>query len=151
MGNLTFSIKGASESPARFAGRARHFKILVDEPEGLGGTDQGANPVEFLLAAYAGCLNVVGHLIAKELGFTLHKIDIHVEGDINPDRLFGTSDAERAGFSGIKVSLTPHADTDAVTLKKWLEIVETRCPVNDNLANPTPVSIQLNKFVSQVN
>ncbi|WP_370696129.1 OsmC family protein [Brachybacterium muris] len=34
----------------------------------MGGDDAGANPVEFVLAALVGCLNVVIHTVAKEKG-----------------------------------------------------------------------------------
>jgi len=55
----------------------------------------------------------------------------------------GLSDRERAGFKEIRVKVTPHADADEKTLKEWLETVESRCPISDNIANPTPVSITL--------
>ena len=45
--------------------------LIVDEPEALNGTDEDANPVEYILAGFAGCVNVVGHLVAKELGFKI--------------------------------------------------------------------------------
>tara|TARA_B110000503_G_scaffold130105_1_gene203099 strand:- start:708 stop:1025 length:318 start_codon:yes stop_codon:yes gene_type:complete len=98
MSDLIFSVKGESNSPAQFIAKTRQFKLIIDEPEGLGGTDEGANPVEYILAGLAGCLNVVGHIVAKELGFTIDKLKIEVVGNINPDRLFGVSDNERAGF-----------------------------------------------------
>lgn len=35
--------------------RIRQFHLDVDEPEALGGKDQGPNPVEYVLAALASC------------------------------------------------------------------------------------------------
>ena len=89
MSELTFSVKGHSASEAKFIAKTIQFKLVVDEPEGLGGTDENANPVEYILAGLAGCVNVVGHLVAKELGFTIQKLHIEVSGNINPDKLFG--------------------------------------------------------------
>ncbi|MFO8001534.1 MAG: OsmC family peroxiredoxin, partial [Marinilabilia sp.] len=66
MPKVTFSISGKNENPTKFVAKARNFEIVVDEPRNLGGTDQGPNPVEYILAAYAGCLNVMGHIVAKE-------------------------------------------------------------------------------------
>ena len=40
-----------------------------------------------LLAALAGCLNVMGHIVAKEMGFTLRCLDIHLDGDLDPAEL----------------------------------------------------------------
>lgn len=132
-------------NPTKFVAKTRQFTLTIDEPEGLGGTDQGANPVEFLLAAYAGCLNVMGHIVASELGFKLNNIRIELEGDLNPAKVFGKQTNDRAGYKEIRVNIFPDADTNEANLAKWLEIIESRCPVNDNLINPTPVKISLKK------
>lgn len=145
MSDLNFSIKGISENPTKFVAEARNFQIVIDEPPTLGGTDHGANPVEYLLASYAGCLNVMGHLIAGELGFKLDKLEIEVNGNLNPDRLFGKSFTERAGFKNIKVSLKPYADVTSELLEKWIQEVENRCPINDNLLNKTPIELEVLK------
>lgn len=143
MSELKFSARARSESPAKTIVEARGFKIIIDEPDSLGGTDHGANPVEYVLGALAGCLNVVGHLIAKELDFTLRGLELELEGDLNPDKLFGSSSENRAGYSEVRVKITPDADASQETLTKWLSIVKDRCPVSDNLTNATPVSISL--------
>ena len=138
MSDLTFSVQGASASAAKFVGKTRQFRLIVDEPTDLGGTDEHANPVEYLLAGLAGCINVVGHLVAKELGFSIQKLHIEVTGNINPNKLFGVSDAERAGFKEIELKLVPETNASIETLAEWLRIVQERCPVKDNLANSTP-------------
>ncbi|MEO5649500.1 MAG: OsmC family protein [Ginsengibacter sp.] len=143
MSDLNFSIKGVSKNPTKFIAQARNFKLVIDEPPALGGTDHGANPVEYLLASYAGCLNVMGHLVAEELGFKLDKLEIEVTGDINPERLFGKSFEERAGFKKIQVTLKPYAKVTPEVLKNWTEAVENRCPINDNLRNLTPTEIEV--------
>ena len=145
MTDLIFSLSGQNVNPTKFVAKTRQFTLTIDEPEGLGGTDQGANPVEFLLAAYAGCLNVMGHIVAAELGFKLNNIRIELEGDLNPAKVFGNPTNDRAGYKEIRVNIFPDADTDEAILAKWLEIIESRCPVNDNLINPTPVKISLKK------
>ena len=37
---------------------ARNFKILLDEPEDLGGTNKGLNPVEAVLSALGACQTI---------------------------------------------------------------------------------------------
>ncbi len=145
MADLNFSIKGVSENTTKFVAEARSFKIVIDEPQTLGGTNHGANPVEYLLASYAGCLNVMGHLIADELGFKLDKLEIEVNGNLNPDRLFGKSFTERAGFKNIQVKLKPYTDVTPELLKSWIKIVKNRCPINDNLQNLTSIEIEVLK------
>ena len=143
MATLKFSIKAHSENPTKTVVEARNFKIVVDEPKNLGGTNDGPNPVEYVLAAFAGCLNVVGHLVAKEMGFSLKGMEINMEGDLDPAKFMGKETEERAGYKEIRVSLKPDSDADEETLQKWLTSVKARCPVSDNLANATPVKVVL--------
>ncbi len=142
---MRFRVKAHSESAAKTVVKAREFSIIVDEPADLGGTDTGPNPVEYMLAAFAGCLNVMAHLIASEMKFELRGVEIDLYGDLNPARLFGQSNQERAGYKQIDVRIKPDCDADDDTLKKWLEQIEDRCPVSDNIQNITPVKISLKK------
>lgn len=145
MADLNVKVKGTSETATRFAAEARQFSIVVDEPQELGGDDSGANPVEYLLAGYAGCINVVAHLTAKELGINLRKLNISVQGNIDPSRLFGKSYKERAGFKDISVEFSPETDSDPKLISKWIEEIKNRCPVNDNLSQPTPLSFNVSQ------
>lgn len=64
-----FKVSAKSENSTKTTVKARNFSIVIDEPPILGGKDEGANPVEYVLAALAGCLNVVGHVVAKKWTF----------------------------------------------------------------------------------
>jgi len=141
MADLKFKINAHSETPARTKVKARNFEIIVDEPQELGGSNQAANPVEYVLAAFSGCLNVMGHLVAKEMNFELKGLEIEIEGSLNPDKLFGKNDKDRAGYKEIKVVLKPDTNADQTTLNKWMQQVEERCPVSDNIQNMTPVKV----------
>lgn len=143
MADLKFRAKAHSENPTKTVVETRGFKIVIDEPESLGGTNAGANPVEYLLAALAGCINVVAHVVAKEMDFEIRDLQIELEGDLNPARFMGKSYAERAGYKEIRVNIKVDSDADAETLSKWLDAVEDRCPVSDTLSNGTPVKISL--------
>lgn len=143
MSDLKFRIKAESLNPTKTKIKARNFEFLIDEPEDLGGTNDAANPVEYLLGAYAGCLNVVGHLIAKEMGFTLENLKISISGTLNPAKLFGQSDDERAGYKSIEVKFTPTCDQSEEIMQQWMEEVCRRCPVSDNIKNITPIETKL--------
>lgn len=143
MAILKFGVNAKSENDTKTVAEARGFKMIIDEPEGLGGTNEGANPVEYVLGALAGCLNVVAHIVAKEMGFSLKGLEIALEGDLDPAKFAGKQTEERAGYQEIRVALKPDTDADAATLEKWLHVVEQRCPVSDNLSHATPLHIQL--------
>lgn len=141
---LKFSVNSISESPAKTKIKIRGFQLIVDEPKELGGTDEAPNPVEYILAGYAGCINVVAHIVAKELHIKLKDLQIDIEGDLDPNRLFGTSFTERAGYKSLTVNLKTQANFDEGTKIKWLKEIEYRCPVNDNLSNKTPIKFSIN-------
>ena len=143
MADLKFQIQGESQTPARFVAGARQFSIVIDEPPALGGDDLGANPVEYLLSSYAGCINVVAHLTAQELGIKLSGLKIQIEGNINPARLFGESYEDRAGFKQINVQFKPETDASQEEIENWIATIKNRCPINDNLAYPTPLTFNL--------
>ncbi len=98
MADMKFSVSARREGPALVRVQARNFSMYVDEPANLGGSDKGANPVEYLLGALAGCLNVVANLVANEMNIELRGMTIEAEGDLNPGRFSGKSMEERAGI-----------------------------------------------------
>ncbi len=142
---VKFKINAKSESPTRTVVKARDFSMIIDEPKHLGGKDTGANPVEFLLGALSGCLNVVGHMVAKEMGFDFLGMEIDIEGGMNPLKFMGKSSKERTGYQYIDVKIRPNTEMDEETLVKWAKAVEERCPVSDNIGNATPITINLSK------
>jgi len=143
MKSMSFKINARSETPTKTVVTARNFKMVIDEPQMLGGEDQGANPVEYLLGALSGCLNVVGHIVAKEMGFDFDGMEIDIEGSMNPAKFMGKSNKERTGFQQINVKINPNTSVDKETLRKWAEAVEERCPVSDNIKNATPIRIAI--------
>ena len=143
MEDLIFSISGNSVTPTRFEGKVRQFSIAVDEPENFGGKDSAPTPVEYILAGYAGCLNVVVNLIAKEMNIAIQHLEINITGNINPEKLLGISDKERAGFKSLNIQLDIKSDASKEMLQKLLNQVNERCPVNDNLANTTHVNYSI--------
>ena len=149
MPNLTFSAQGRSESPTKTVVDSGGFTITIDEPENLGGTNLGANPVQYVLAALSGCLNVVSHMVANEMGFQLRGLDIALDGELNPAKFTGKSLQGRAGYENINVTLRPDTDADQKTLDMWRTAVESRCPVSDNISNTTPVHITVDNTMAQ--
>lgn len=143
MAKTKFSISGKNENPTKFVAKARDFEIVVDEPDSLGGTNHGPNPVEYILAGYAGCINVMGHLVAKEHGIELNGLEIDLAGDLDPDKLFGKPTDARAGYQEIRMKIKPDTSASPEELDKWVKEVEARCPVNDNLANSTPIKVEV--------
>lgn len=139
-----FSVKAESKNQTKTMVKTPGgFEMVVDEPEKLGGGNEGPNPVEYLLAALAGCLNVVGHLVAKEMGFVLKEMKIEINGKLDPAKFMGKAETVRAGYQEINVKIDVETDADQDTLAEWLAVVEERCPVSDNIGNKTPLKLEV--------
>ena len=138
-----FSVSATGDSETKTTVSVRNFEFVVDEPAALGGTNEGPNPVEYLLGAWAGCINVVAQKVCDEQGVELAGLDIEVEGDLDPQKFLGMADDPRAGFQEIRVELAVETEADDEALETVLEAVEARCPVGDNIMNPTPADVTI--------
>lgn len=74
------------------------------------------------------------------MGISIKNLEINISGDINPEKLLGISDKERAGFKSFNVQLDIKSDASKDMIQKLVNRVKERCPGNDNLANTTPVN-----------
>lgn len=138
-----FAVSAESESETKTTVEARDFEFVVDEPSSLGGTDDGPNPVEYLLGAWAGCLNVVAHTVGEERGIDLESVAIAIEGDLDPRKFLGVDENVRAGYQEIDVRIEVESDADEDALEALGAEIEERCPVGDNISNPTPTDVAI--------
>ncbi len=106
---------------------------------------EGPNPYEYILAGFAGCINSLGQIVAAEQGIALKALQVEISGELNTERYQGKPTTQRAGFSKIAITLKPTTTASLGVLQQWLNEVQARSPVYDNLANSTPVDVSLFK------
>ncbi len=140
---VTFGISAQATDHCQTAVTARQHRFVVDEPPSLGGGDAGPNPVEYMLGAFAGCLNVVAHMIAGEMNINLRSLKLDLEGSLDPTVFLGKNPNGRPGFTEIRVKFHVDSDASAEQLEQWIAAVKSRCPVSDNIGNATPIVISL--------
>jgi uncharacterized OsmC-like protein len=123
--------------------RKEPFVFEEDEPPVLLGEDKGANPVEFALAALAGCLttSLIYHAAAK--GIRIDEVESRLEGSLDLHGFLGLSESIRNGYESIRVTFKIKADAPEETLKELVELAQKRSPVFDIISNPVPVSVKL--------
>jgi len=139
---VNVNVHAKSETPARLSIQSGKFKMIIDEPENMGGTDLGPSPVQVLLMSLAGCLNVTGHEVARQKGMKLNGMKIDINGSMNPCNFMGCSFDERAGFQQINVSIkADFEDAKQEDIDSWLLETEARCPVTDNIKEGTNISV----------
>lgn len=139
-------IEGISETATKINLNSGKFSLTIDEPASMGGTDEGPSPIQVLLMALAGCLNMTGHTVAKEQGLDLKSMKITIEGDMDAATFMGYSTNNRAGFDKVMVNIeTEFGEIISKEQRdKWLEVTESRCPVTDNIKAYTKIVINSN-------
>lgn len=112
----------------------RGFKILLDEPADLGGTDKGMNPVEAVLCALGACQTICAAAFAKKCGVDLEDFHVEVEGDLDPDGFLDLADV-RNGFQEIRFTMHFKTKSGQEAAEKLADYIESHCPVGDCLEN----------------
>ena len=82
-------IQARMETPHRVAVAVGDRAIKLDMPKLLGGTHKGIMPLEALLAAYAGSLNVTGNFVAHTTDFDLRHWQFTVWAEFDPSGIWG--------------------------------------------------------------
>ena len=113
-----------------------------DEPDQLGGTNTGPNPVEQVLGALGNCLAVGYAANATAAGITINDMTIEVEGDLDLHTFLGLKDGN-AGFSGISVKVNLDSDASAEALQALHDKVTGTSPVGHTLGRVVPVEVKL--------
>jgi uncharacterized OsmC-like protein len=109
--------------------------LIVDQPAGMGGKDEGANPLQYQLVSLGGCIGTIALIIAKQERIDIKALSVGVEADIDTDFLMGKTTEGRAGFTEIRVNAKIDADMTDEEKKAFLARVDARCPISDILAN----------------
>jgi uncharacterized OsmC-like protein len=142
-GHNRTSIRNFYGAGGEDTSRKTPFILDADEPKALLGTDRGANPVEYVLTALAGCLttSLIYHAAAR--GIAIEEVESHLEGDLDLRGFLGISEDVRNGYDNIRVSFKIKADAPEEQLKELVELAQKRSPVFDIVSHPVPVSVEL--------
>ena len=140
MAKETFKTISRSVNGLVVESTARNFKIIMDEPEGLGGTDTGMNPVEALLCALGSCQVIVARAFAGANGIDINDFWVELEGDLDPDGFLKGVPGVRNGFSAIRTTMHIKTDAPAEKVKAFAKFIESRCPVGDTLVAGTTIN-----------
>ena len=134
MGTKTYQINSKLKGGMKVeVSDGRGHSIVIDEPEELGGTDEGMTPVEITLASLAGCFSITASFLAKKMRVDINKIEMEIEGDID-DRAMSSADVY-SGFQEVRFNFKIDADAPKEKVEKLYKSIEDYCPVSDTLKN----------------
>ncbi|HLF52937.1 OsmC family protein [Flavobacterium sp.] len=142
MSTKIINVFGYVANDNQFIVKAQDFNIRINNNT-ANGNSETPNPLEYLLAGFAGSVNAIGQIVAKELGIELKSLQVEISGTL-VDKNEKTKKG-RAGFKSIEIVVKPSSDAPLALLKEWIDTVKERCPVRDTLLNATPVLLTLIK------
>lgn len=122
--------------------RATAFEFINGEPPVLLGNNEGANPVEFLLHALAGCITTTTVLHAAARGIELESLSTRLVGDLDVQGLLALDDVE-AGYRSIRVEVDIKArNASDEDLDDLLRFAQGHSPVCNTVCRPVPVIVE---------
>jgi len=142
-GRLTLSAAGHLVAGVHAGAQMRDHHLDLDEPEGLGGTDAGPNPVEAVLAALGACQAITYRVWATMLGIRLDDVRFSTEGDIDLSGFLGLREDVRPGLTGISHRVTLVGPESDERYRELIATVDRHCPVLDIVAHGVPVHVHV--------
>ena len=138
-GHNRSEIKGFYGACQEDTSRTVPFVLDNAEPPILLGEDQGANPVEYILHALAGCMTTTMVYHAAARGIVIKSVETELEGDLDLRGFLRLDEGVRNGYEHVRVRF--RVDSDATP--EQLADLARMSPVFDIVSNPVAISVDL--------
>ena len=136
------TIKDFYGAGAEDTSRQEAFTFTNGEPPVLLGSNEGANPVEFLLHALAGCITTTTVLHAAARGIEIESLSTRLVGDIDLQGLLALGDVP-AEYERIRIEMDiKAANASDEALDDLLQFAQAHSPVCNTVCRPVPVVIE---------
>lgn len=122
--------------------RTADFEFTNGEPPVLLGNNEGANPVEFLLHALAGCVTTTTVLHAAARGIAIRSLSTELVGTLDLRGLLDLDPNVSPGYEGIRIRMHIDADCTDAELDDLLAFAERHSPVCNTVCRPVPVRLE---------
>jgi uncharacterized OsmC-like protein len=120
--------------------KVREFSYVFDEPQDIGGTNEGMHGAEVLLAGLVSCMAATIKFFSKKFEVQLDEIVVSVEGDYDLRGAMGI-EGFRPGYSEIEYKVQLVSSSDQANIDRLIAYSKTHCPVADTLANAAKVKL----------
>ncbi len=122
--------------------RTDAFEFTNGEPPVLLGANEGANPVEFLLHALAGCVTTTTVLHAAARGIQIESLSTELVGTIDVQGLLALDDTVPVGYEQIQIKMGIKANCSDEELDDLLAFAKDHSPVCNTICRPVPVTVK---------
>ena len=122
--------------------RTEAFEYTNGEPPVLLGANEGANPVEYLLHALAGCVTTTTVLHAAARGIQIKRLSTELVGSIDVQGLLALDDSVPVGYDHIQIKMDIEADCSDDELNDLVAFAQDHSPVCNTICRPVPVTLE---------
>ena len=122
--------------------RTEAFEFTNGEPPVLLGANEGANPVEYLLHALAGCVTTTTVLHAAARGIQIERLSTELVGTIDVQGLLALDDSVPVGYEQIRIKMDIKADCSDEELNELVAFAQDHSPVCNTICRPVPVTLE---------
>ena len=105
------------------------WSLQLDESTDDGGSNTGANPMQYFAASLAGCQNEQAQVVAEELSLNITTIDIDLEIDLDLAGFMGMADHSNGSYKKVRMSAVVHGDLTSAQVQELGNKVDSRCPI----------------------
>jgi uncharacterized OsmC-like protein len=127
---------------------SKGFKVVVDEPCALGGTDAAPNPMVLLLSAYGACFTIVYAFLATLRNIEIEKLEVDLEGDVDLPAFLAHEVREEGkvpGFSEVRTKVFVKSKASIDELEAVCRQALDISPVGRTLARQVSVVNEFSK------
>lgn len=136
------TIQGFYGAGSEDESRREPFTFTNGEPPILLGNNEGANPVEFLLHALAGCVTTTTVLHAAARGIRIEKLSTELVGNIDVKGLLALDDSVPVGYESISIKMDIEADCSEEEIEDLISFAKDHSPVCNTVCRPVPVTLE---------
>lgn len=116
--------------------------LVADEPESVGGTDDGPDPYALLLSALGACKAITVRMYADRKEWPLERLEIDLSHQRQHAKDCEDCEQEDGIISVIECSLTAHGDLTDEQRARLTEIAD-KCPVHKTITGPNHIRTTL--------
>ncbi len=115
---------------------------LADEPQGVGGKDQGPTPYDLLLASLGSCVSLTLRMYARRKQIPLNGVQVRLKHERIHARDCDSCETQDGLISHITKQITVTGPLDQQQIQRLKEIAD-RCPVHRTLTGEKKVTTEI--------
>lgn len=122
--------------------KAGKHRLVADEPEDVGGADQGPTPYDLLSSALGACTSMTLQMYSKRKKWDLKEVTVHLNHDKDYAQDCADCEKSTAKIDQFERKIELKGDLDETQRKRLLEIAD-KCPVHKTLHSDISVKTSL--------